>query len=73
MMKERLHTIEKKVSQSYSHGIMSSIVTKRQKDGEQHYSPLLSPVGGVADLFVLFELVADHFQELVGVGTQVLH
>lgn len=31
------------------------------------------PVGGVADLLVLFELVADHLQELVRVSTEVLH
>lgn len=31
------------------------------------------PVGRVADVLVLFELVTDHLQELVGVGTQVLH
>lgn len=31
------------------------------------------PVGCVADVFILFELVADHLQELVGVGAQVLH
>lgn len=35
--------------------------------------PFLIPVGCVADFLVLFELVADHFEELVGVGTQVLH
>lgn len=31
------------------------------------------PVGGVADLLVLFELVTDHLQELVRVSTEVLH
>ena len=34
---------------------------------------ILLPVGCVADVLVLFELVADHLKELVGVGTQVLH
>lgn len=32
-----------------------------------------SPVGRVANVLVLFQLIADHLQELVGVGTQVLH
>lgn len=33
----------------------------------------LVPVGRIADVLVLLELVANHLQELVGVGTQVLH
>lgn len=31
------------------------------------------PVGSVADLLVLFELVTDHLQELVRVSTEILH
>lgn len=33
----------------------------------------LLPVGCVANVLVLFELVANHLEELIGVGAQVLH
>lgn len=51
----------------------SEITTSCEKKLLQVNWPLFLPVGGVADLLVLFELVADHFEELVRVGTQVLH
>lgn len=39
----------------------------------QWWSSAWLPVGGVADLLVVLQLVAHHLQELIGVRDQVLH